>query len=509
MYTKDISGRFAVWILEKETKSLKNFNLNNINNEFSLSSCHKAISACPVLATRKEYPDILILREDFSLCLWNGSNILIPCSMKHKFQTNLKAMHSMKRRRSQSECIEQPTGDKTGKTIYRSPCEQSRIVDVIELIGHDIKILLSDGNSVRGSLNFSPKSHLVNACFRVIFHCIPFEKWEFFNAQYLLYHYGNFGNHNLNEWESFVIVLFIFFEVGYSYPSESNDGSTEKKSSWYELSKDVNFTNFEDVSFALEKKLNMNSKLSSAKKRCIPDKCPPTDFFFDSSKGILKEYSESVLCGLHMLYEELNMMLHSQNESRCLGQILTQLSFSMGMFKYYYSYIEDGFDNISVKNHVTKYENKLAPIRISKWALEVIRLGVAKLSPFSGLDELGLNSHMIMKECDNMSKIVTLYLKLYSSSPMRQLEMVKEMARLKIKPENLDLFKNGLAMPLKEALFSCRKNEKLIEFAYKDHDGSFDLVEMFRLIGRFDLACNNMMKKVFKLVLNTQGFRKI
>ncbi|GBC06091.1 hypothetical protein RclHR1_06610014 [Rhizophagus clarus] len=484
------------------TKSNQNFIALDIfthSNEtkISLKFELKAIAASPVSATRKNYNDILFVKEGVKnhiFELWIGYGKIIPLNLDYNFKdyTGIAVEETLYEKESfPLSTFHQQLLEKhivTDRTILNLKTLNSNIFDLKDNVRHRINLVISNDIFLRIDLNFIPKSKIVRKCLDALSFALPTELYYNLKSQYLSYQYAKEDG---NEWEKFAIVLLSFLPFTISL-RPNNNMKTKETEGWEFL-----------LSSSQHTKFNFNSYLrcirpTSNQLQAIDDSmirmCEKSRESFFSKITVdqkLSSFLPSILITLHLVYQDLKLHTLTQKYVDEILPLLIQLSKFLGWETYVEYYKRNyGLDKKLTINEDTPINLTLrsdhpffTPPDITQWILKCIRNNIEQIQPFPDLTDISrifssLKEGEILAQnlncCARTRQICSIYIKLIYEG---EKAMIFEMVKFGFTSKDIESLSFGIALPLREAIRKCKETppEDWPEAAYI-------------LIGREDLA---------------------
>ncbi|KAI7822909.1 hypothetical protein BC939DRAFT_529303 [Gamsiella multidivaricata] len=194
-----------------------------------------ALSAVAVEATRRQQRDILILSHKGDLQLWTGfAAELVPCHV-NLGSNCLKRKRRSKRpiRRTTSSIFTDGMGLK-GSTLRSVPAtgatstvnESTEIIEMRDPVEDRISLILGDGMILRVQLDFIVRSSLVQECLDAISYALPVDVLWDFRHRFLQLQFDRAPQYADilagDEWSSFTTTLLSYCDPSFTPPVMSS-----------------------------------------------------------------------------------------------------------------------------------------------------------------------------------------------------------------------------------------------------------------------------------------------
>ncbi|KAI9202790.1 uncharacterized protein BJ171DRAFT_443970 [Polychytrium aggregatum] len=513
--------------------------------EFGARRSYRALTAVPVTATRLGDQDVLILQPDNTLALWCGLEDPIPCTMPRNFQRRASetfpSFVSTKRRRSSStedppqatsQAASQAPNHGTGPLpeTLRSPSKESRVCDLRLVLGNRVDVVLSDGNSVRIALQFCSEEPLVKQCIAALRTVLPARSLTPFLRRHLLcqhsLQYEEELSYGLTPWERFLIVLFSFLHgpaptVTIVGDCANKHGSTASSQPFQELLNrqpvDFGCPEYECLNASADCRPSTTLSISSRLEYLYTISLRLKSRFYPLEPDITGD-GPLILLTLHLVYEDLKLNTLREQARGHLGAALCVLAHRIQWKSYVDYYRRDGVFHSDVFKGSARPESLHQSLQILIHAapniFEWLSDSVAgkEVKPFLDLGQL---SEVVQRNqdaavskiatgfydpaeavfsvlkssldcnlaCAQTTRIVCFYKVISDPDFDRHPEaLIAAMSLCRFQHADLLLLPEGVAIPLREALFRIRSTPPSEQITRTWP------MEAFKLIGREDLA---------------------
>lgn len=353
----DLDGSELVCIHDKHSNILTGINvtaLMNVRKGRGVKAFEfKASAAQPIRCTRHDYYDILIV-QDGHLKLWISSGTsLVDVSLPDNIgdldtEINLST--------------EQPS-KKQLRTLVRqlSITEDSLMVTDLKDPAHNrVNITLTNGRTYRITLDFTPKSNLVQDCLTALSFAVPINMFQHIRQRFMYHTYsGEQHPDKLEstevEWDHFASAILCFLlgdevsrhELSEALQADQLDASSD---TWYQASQ-------QDVVL----NLNLGFKVQPLLREAVDND------YVQSSDSRVKQWIQralescaerspeeslvsnvtSVLLGLHIIWEDLRLDKYRRQDSIRLGLFLSQIATMLQWEQWQLYYLDSGVPDIS------------------------------------------------------------------------------------------------------------------------------------------------------------------
>jgi anaphase-promoting complex subunit 1 len=426
----NVDGKVVICILEAE----RTLTLWQVSNGVEWVDTMDAQSAIPVVATRRDCKDILMLLPDYTLSLWTG-NDCIPVTLPPNFQilarTEQLSLKSFKRRRSESPRTKLPS------SLMRSPSKASRVCKVMDSVGAQVNLLLSDGVVFRASLVFVPKSYLVNLCLDTLKACLKPDLYASLRTRFLTHHFKAQG---LGEWGDFCVALLSFCHD--KPPPVIGTSPVLTLDAWSQV---LNHSASHD---ALLQKPDVVGDYS--------------DYIQASRQLYLRHHTEpnaanqipEVIYALHLVHEDLQWSVLTESSARQVAQLISVIVGNVATCRGLEIYRGKGDVHIpqaSVERLQDMFEKQHPllhdPPIVSSW---VYSLYTSEIKPWPILKDL-IHGHVPLATL----RFTQCFLQLAKRGPRA---CVERMIELKVDSKDVDCMPIPLALGLRQAMRQCRSD---------------------------------------------------
>ena len=533
MFGHALDGNIVVFLVFESSKTVLAYLLSPDNTDFPeitsptlLKSKFyfqlSAISCISVQSTRENQSDVLFLMSDHTFSIWtgDGESSLITCTLPNNFQTLFESS-------STSTSIKTPKRRRDSQVeedeIYTHPSRRSRVVSVSDNVYNRVNMTLSNGLVFRASLDFRPKTYLVQKILQALSHVLPQHQFFALRTRFLSTVFGEFGVKNNvllenSEIGGFIISLFSFLH------SDSTLNQFTGKTSTAEQNEDEDDWDYL-IASSFHKSYAENSSLSCLDKPLIPNTkgVSTMEKFFEISKELgfefhkalsretILEYLPIIMLSLHLVYEDLKLNVVTMQYIHHLQPLLSLLAFALNWKSFVDYYDRNGgerlefefFDGIKSlvlsgkifnifflsltfpvlgKYIVFKVSKKLVhnPPDIYQYLHDKVTanfsdsdkssagfLLISQLPTVLSIPQDWYNKIIPLvdtyADCDYQTRLICDFYDVllrdisFDDNDTRNVDLVSLMIEKEFKIADIDCLPFGIALPLREALHSCRE----------------------------------------------------
>ncbi|KAG0307174.1 Anaphase-promoting complex subunit 1 [Dissophora globulifera] len=448
-----------------------------------------ALSAVAAEATRRGQRDILMLTDKNELFLWTGfASEIVPCAV-----TLDRNLWGIAKKRTQ------PWG-RTASGFRVTDSEPDRTPLIVELrdsVEDRISFVLSDGTILRAHLDFTVLSSLVQECLDVLAYALPTDVLWSFKHRFLQLQFDKTPSYAdisaANEWDNFAMTLLSYCDPSFSPPvmtspkmqSRALPGSV-KKPTVPEPESDMEFFLNSDMHRLLNDHPSFRNMPLSP-----PLTVPPTNPYkkmIEQAQGLatrlfqraatrqslrLDLFYKYILVALHLVFEDRNINLATCNEGD-MGPLLMLLSHLVGWDTWVDAYGRRDFSsNKNLDLPEVYMEGMTLPLEqyeyeppdFFHWISEMVSTPETT-KPFPTPASLArlrdpgqsLFPAMACPSCDQTRKIASFFSLLMTSEKDGDQRTVRAIVAEGLTHTQLDQLSMGVSVPLREALWKCRKN---------------------------------------------------
>ncbi|KAG9285902.1 hypothetical protein G9A89_013327 [Geosiphon pyriformis] len=496
----EYDGGQVLGIFTRSTKSLIILSISFKDHRYKIfiKSQLSVSAAVPIAATRPKFLDILTLQTDGTIQLWIGSGKYLPITFPNYSDAvsgnKIGLLFSKKRTNfSQQNFSSTYSSEISSK---KGEFSGSRAVDLKDSVYHRVNIVFSDDMVFRTSFNFMPCSSLVRSCLGAMSYALPMTEYLEFKARYLLYNFGQSEKFKeipqTSQWDNFVVTLLSFFhptsDDDINMPERDLNGSfllDDEDEDWQALcaTRHRSKIQFDTIYQAIAPSVSPGADRSlvnlyqNSKKLCN----------LLSSTSDFRNFLPSILFAIHLLYEDQKLSVISHKCLEDLLPLLLQLAKFLGWDSYldYYARAYRALQTLELAPGYINIErlvfNKglFVPPDIHQWILERIRTKgpIIPFPTFSDINRLFQIPQTSIHDFDCGARTLQIsgfYNELFTNGPN---SMILRLVHWNFKVKDIDALPFGIALPLREAIRSCRKRPPV------NWPG-----EAYILIGREDLA---------------------
>ncbi|KAG0212923.1 Anaphase-promoting complex subunit 1 [Mortierella sp. GBA30] len=467
-----LDGSTVICILDHDTEQLLCYQI--IADQITIHLWTKpAVSAVAVEATRKQQRDVLILTADGSLQLWTGYGTeVVPCRVDVDGYIQKQKGKGISRKSTASDHL---LGSlKAKSTLFKSI---SRVTEFRDAVEDRVSLILNDGTILRARLDFTVRSSLVQECLDAITFALPVDLLWDFKHRFLQLQFSKESTYSAvpstDEWGNFATTLLSFCD-----PSLPKKSSTTSESDWDFL-----------VNSELHRKLqNHPSFREDFSPVMDSSKCPYTDLIMQAQRLAaihfrgpstrqslrLDTFYKYVLVALHLVYEDRSINLATFNEGD-LKSLLTLLAHIVRWRTWVDYYTRRDFSKTRITDipaievfmegaaiPLEKYEYE--PPDIYRWISSMVS-SPKETAPFPDLASLSLirDAEQLLvprtffPPCEQTRKVVRFFTALMND-PEGDQSAVRALVDEAFTNMQLDQLPFGVSVPLREALWKCRRN---------------------------------------------------
>jgi anaphase-promoting complex subunit 1 len=353
----DLDGSELVCIHDKHSSILTGINVTalvNVRKGRGVKAFEfKASAAQPIRSTRHDYYDILLV-QDGNLKLWISSGTsLVDLSLPHNI-SDLDTEMSLSLEQSSRKQL---------RTLVRQLSISEDTLSVINLkdpTHNRVNITLSNSRTYRITVDFTPKSTLVQDCLTALSFAVPINMFQHVRQRFM-YHVHSEEQHTENsdttadEWENFASAILCYLHGDESERSELReelqiDLLNASSNTWY-LASHQNVMSNLNLGFKVQtligdqtdNELGQNSE-SLVKKWILHslESCEKRN----AEESLLTNIA-SVLLGLHIIWEDLRLDKSRKQDSVNLGLLLSQLAAMLQWEQWQMYYVDSGVPEVN------------------------------------------------------------------------------------------------------------------------------------------------------------------
>ncbi|KAF9181463.1 Dicer-like protein 1 [Haplosporangium sp. Z 767] len=485
-----------------------------------------AVCAIAVEATRELQRDILMLTGDFQLHLWTGFGTeLVPC------HTNVVWTHLMDSVNVDRTLKQSAANTLLGSSNTKMGASQRipQIVEIRDAVEDRIGIILDNGQILRAQLSFRIRSSMVQEAMDALTFALPVDLFWDFKHRFLLLQFSKESKYEAipptSEWDNFSTTLLSFSDPNFSSPalplrsipkraqsSESVQPPT-LQDKWNALlasdihRKLIGHPSLKRMRPIPESTSNPNKELLMRAQRLatVHFKGPSTRL-----RQRLDQFYKYILVALHLVYQNraLNMVTRTEGDMKPLLVLLSHMVEWKSWVDFYVR--RDFSRNKSIELPEVYMEGKPLPLEqyryeppdIFQWIsnavswsrssgiasqlAEISNKGSAprELKAFPMLSsiatlrdpEQAVFPRLSSPPCDLIRKVTLVFTALVDDVDGNH-STARALVSESLTGMQLDQLPFGVSIPLREALWMCRRNPPL--------DMESDALS---LIGRDDLA---------------------
>ncbi|KAI1304580.1 Anaphase-promoting complex subunit 1 [Mortierella claussenii] len=503
-------GSTVIGILDCEAEKLSCYQI--IADQITLHLWTKpALSAVAAEATRTNQRDILILSDKGVLQLWTGlAAEFIPCHLNLN-EDFLKLQRGFKRFPKANDHIHRhstPLATITTKDTNTGEDLGVRIVEIKDAVENRVNLVLSDGTILRAQLDFNIRSSLVQGCLDAISYALPVDAlWDFRHRFLQLNFDKEATDPAMDEWSNFTTTLLSYCDPSFTQsvmsspkmqtrtlPGIPKKGAAEESDWNFFLDSEMHRSLHHHPSFRNEK-VALPVSTSNIYREMIMEaqKLAMVHFKGPATRGSLRldAFYRYILVALHLVYEDRNINLATCNEGD-MAPLLMLLSHLVRWNTWVDAYTRRVFGrnhDIEVPEVFMEYDPlplglyEYEPPDIFRWISDIVS-HPEETKPFPTLTSLAtlrdpdqsLFPVLSSTPCNQLRKVTLFFTSLMTEDDGDQ-SAVRAIASEAFTDTQLDQLPFGVSIPLREALWKCRRNPS--------PDLSSDALSF---IGRNDLA---------------------
>ncbi|KAF9112479.1 Anaphase-promoting complex subunit 1 [Mortierella sp. AM989] len=434
-----------------------------------------AVSAAAVEATRKQLRDILILSHKGELQLWTGfSSEFVPChaNVEHEYlkSKGVKAYAKVEAKGRQSETLgtENTAVDNDNQKMGK-PAD---IVEIRDAVENRVSFVLKDNTVLRMQLDFVIRSSLVQECLDAITYALPTDALWDFKHRFLQLHFERVSKEEevfADEWNNFTTTL-----LSYCGPSFHQSVMSSPKMQTRTLSGILKkpVVNDSDWDFFLDSDIHRLMKTHPSFRNeslalPVSDSNPYMGMIMQAQKLAtlhfrgpatrqslrLDWFYPYVLVALHLVYEDRNLNLVTRRE----GDMVPLLTLISHIVKW-----ETWVDAYS-RSDFARHKNIELP-DILRWISDFVShpketKSFPTLASLATLRDAEQTSFPLLTStpCEQIRKVTHFFTSLMAGDGGDQ-SVVRAIVDEGFTRSQLDQLPFGVSVPLREALWKCRRN---------------------------------------------------
>jgi anaphase-promoting complex subunit 1 len=407
------------------------------------------IAATPILCTRHDIYDALILEEGGKLQIMTSGGSFIPVQIP----TQPNAAHEdMARQMAASLSMQIDGAPPVG------PAGSTRqVVGVSYPAGTRATLIFNDGESVRASFDFRIKHRLVRQCCEALTQVLPVESYYMVKRELLVRLRSVKDGHSILAWHAFIDSI----KTGLRFPLAAVSTSANKFDSL--LSSTQQSSN--PILRRLAAKVAATRPDADSESR-LPDVKQPQDFDYSMAEGIL--------FGLHMVAQDSRCTAERQSDLLLLAPLLSELSGSLAATNWwdYWQRLVPSCSGIlrsSSTHSIVSRADALAPLPTSTLdsldtppdILHHLTLCLTrKTKPFPIPRSNELGDFGRVRPFNTLEILCDIYANLSDGSAgiaiFKAHETINKVIRHGLTPQWIQSLSFGVAMPIMEALRMCQ-----------------------------------------------------
>lgn len=353
----DLNGTELVCIHDKHSNTLMGINVTalvNVRKGRGVKAFEfKASAAQPIRATRHNYYDILLVQSG-KLKLWIGSGTsLVDISLPeniHELDAGLTSPSDHTKRKELRTLVRQLSITE----------ETMSVADLKDPTHNKINITMSNSQTYRITVDFTPKTKLVQDCLMALSFAVPNNVFQSIRQRFMYHQFSDEwkledSDSATNEWDHFASAIFCFLhgdemERGELLASLENEDVTTTTDfldqravsgfiSGLKLGEDIDglIDNQSDnevsqARYSKVKKWIYKSLMSYKKKK--PEES-------------LVSNITSVILGLHLIWEDLRLDKYRKQDTMDMGLLLSQFATILQWEEWKLYYIDSGIPDLS------------------------------------------------------------------------------------------------------------------------------------------------------------------
>ncbi|KAF8936727.1 Anaphase-promoting complex subunit 1 [Dissophora ornata] len=487
-------GSTVIGVLDHEAEKLSCYQI--IADQITVHLWTKpALSAVAVEATRRQQRDILILSHKGALHLWTGyAAELVPCNV------NI-ASEFLKRKDTANQTLKKAASSlrlgnvalRSTKTSGKSAADDdTHIIEMRDPVENRLNFVLNDGIILRAHLDFTVRSSLVQQCLDAISYALPVDVLWDFKLRFLQLQFDNMATYadisSGEEWDNFTTTLLSYCDPSFTPPvmsspvmSRAQLGSSKKptvsESDWdFFLDSDMHHMLGNHPSFRNEP-LVLPVSTSSPFTEMITQaqKLATLHFRGPATRQSLRLdlFYKFILVALHLIYEDRNINLTTCNEGD-MAPLLILMSHIVRWGTWVDAYVRRDFSgnkNLTLPEvymegptlPLEPYEHE--PPDIFRWISDMVS-HPKETKPFPTLVSLALLRDpeqsifpvLASAPGDQTRKVTLFFTALMTSEDDGDQSAVQAIVGEAFTDAQLDQMPFGVSVPLREALWKCRRN---------------------------------------------------
>ncbi|KAG2188928.1 hypothetical protein INT44_004070 [Umbelopsis vinacea] len=493
----DLDGSELVCIHDNHSNTLIGINVTalvNVRRGRGVKAFEfKASAAQPIRATRHNYYDILLVQNG-KVKLWIGSGtVLVDISLPNNIHDLDAGLNSPPDHTKRKEL----------RTLVRqlSISEETLLVTELKDPTHNkINITMSNSRTYRITVDFTPKSRLVQDCLMALSFAVPINVFQSIRQRFMYHQYSEewkseAADSVADEWDHFASAIFCFLhgdemERGELLSSLENENvpvfnefldqpAYSNLLSGLNLGDDIqgiighqSDNETSQAQYSMIKKW-IHKSLESYEKR--------------KPEESLVSNITSVVLGLHLIWEDLRLDKYRKQDTMNMGLLLIQLATILQWDEWKIYYIDSSIPDISydhpdVQNHILSH----FPPDFGAWVQDHTQ-GVdpsrGPLPPFPLPQDLfpypGMMANPILRKrtlCLSLQRLASIFI--VYSDPLRDASsVVLLLISVGFNQGDLAKLPNNISKPIYDMLES-----------YKSNPPADWPVEAYNMIGREDIA---------------------
>jgi anaphase-promoting complex subunit 1 len=363
----DLDGSELVCIHDNHSNTLMGINVTalvNVRRGRGVKAFEfKASAAQPIRATRHNYYDILLVQSG-KLKLWIGSgtalvDISLPNNI-HELDASLTSPPDQTKRKELRTLVRQ-----------LSITEETLLVTELKDPTHNkINVTMSNSRTYRITVDFTPKSKLVQDCLMALSFAVPINVFQSIRQRFMYHQYSEEwrlegGDSDTDEWDHFASAIFCFLhgdemERGELLASLEN----ENVATTTDFLDQPAYSNFisglklgEDIQGLIGNQ--SDNEASQAQYSTVKK------WIYKSLESYEKRKTEeslvsnitSVVLGLHLIWEDLRLDKYRKQDTMDMGLLLSQLATILQWDEWKIYYIDFGIPDLSYDHSGKSFAN--------------------------------------------------------------------------------------------------------------------------------------------------------
>jgi anaphase-promoting complex subunit 1 len=353
----DLDGSELICILDKHNNILTGINVTalvNVRKGRGVKAFEmKASAAVPIMSTRTECFDILIL-QDGQIKLWIGSGThLVDISLPDNIADSDNDMSLFAEKSSQ----------KHFRTLVRQLSiseEPLSVIDLKDAVFNRVNVVLTDARIYRITVDFTPKTGLIQDCLTALSFALPINVFQYIRQRFMWH--CSLRSQQLSEtdtvdteWDNFVSAILCFLYKDARARKELADALHR----YVEIDQSTSLqeTVVQDVISTLHLGNSTQSIVDGIPSNDLPQHCHKRveKWILNSLESCEQKAPEesllantsSVLLALHILWEDLRLDKYRRQDFQNLGLFLYQLV-TMQQWETWSAYYSDrGIDDLT------------------------------------------------------------------------------------------------------------------------------------------------------------------